>query len=261
MRPLTATELLDAWERGRNASPLHRALLLLALAHPEWSQEQLAQLSLGQRNALLLRLREGLFGPHLVSLVECPACGEGLEFTLDSRQLAPAAALPPLPEPEPRPVTLEARLDDRPLRLTLRPPTSQDLALVLQAVDPETEPAAAQDALLRRCLLAVQTLDETDASAELPQPLPESLVAALTQALEAADPLADLRLDLTCPACEHAWQAPLDILGFLWQEIDDWAWRMLREVHLLARSYGWSQEAILAMSAWRRRIYLEMVQA
>ncbi len=261
MRPLTATALLDAWERGRTASPLHRALLLLALAWPEWSQEQLAQLPLGRRDALLLQLREGIFGPRLASVVDCPACGERLEFVLDSSQLAPDAGLPQLPDAPPEPITVEARLDDQALAITLRPPTSADLAGVLQEMGPEADPGLARDALLRRCLLDVQPLDETEAPAQLPQPLPEPLVAALSQALEAADPLADLRLDLTCPACEHAWQAPFDILGFLWQEIDDWAWRTLREVHLLARSYGWSEQAILAMSAWRRRIYLEMVQA
>ena len=264
MRPLTATELLDAWERGRTASPLHRALLLLALACPEWSPEQLAQLPLGRRDALLLRLRAWTFGPHLDSVVDCPACGERLEFTLDSRQLAPDAHPPQLPDPEPQPVTLEVRLEGQPLAITLRLPTSQDLAAALQEADPETDPQAARDALLRRCLLDVQPREEGQeqtGSLALPHPLPKSLAIALAQALEAEDPLADLRLELTCPACEHAWQAPFDILGFFWQEIDDWAWRMLREVHLLARSYGWSQEAILSMSAWRRRIYLEMVQA
>ena len=271
MRPLTATALLEAWERGRTVSPLHRALLLLALAWPEWSQEQLAQLPLGRRDALLFRLREGIFGPHLASVVDCPACGERLEFVLDSAQLAPDAGLPQLSDAPPQPITpqsitVETRLDDRALAITLRPPTSADLAGVLQDADPEADPQAAREALLRRCLLDVQPLDvqpldETASPVELPQPLPEPLVAALSQALEAGDPLADLRLDLTCPACEHAWQAPFDILAFFWQEIDDWAWRTLREVHLLARSYGWSEQAILSMSAWRRRIYLEMVQA
>jgi len=50
-----------------------------------------------------------------------------------------------------------------------------------------------------------------------------------------------------------------DILTYLWSEIEDWAQRLLLEVHTLALAYGWSERDILAMSPRRRRLYLEMV--
>ena len=54
---------------------------------------------------------------------------------------------------------------------------------------------------------------------------------------------------------------PTDIAGFFWAELDAWARRLLREIHTLARFYGWSEAEILALSPLRRRCYLEMVQA
>ena len=37
--------------------------------------------------------------------------------------------------------------------------------------------------------------------------------------------------------------------------------RLLMDVHLLARAYGWSEAEVLALSPARRRFYLEMVEA
>ncbi len=58
MRNLSAAELLTAWERALGQSPVQQALVLLAAAYPEHSPEQLAQFSVGQRDACLLTLRE-----------------------------------------------------------------------------------------------------------------------------------------------------------------------------------------------------------
>ena len=47
-------------------------------------------------------------------------------------------------------------------------------------------------------------------------------------------------------------------MSFLWTEIEAWAWRMLSDVHTLARAYGWGERDILALSPTRRQFYLEM---
>jgi hypothetical protein len=74
-----------------------------------------------------------------------------------------------------------------------------------------------------------------------------------------ADALGDVQLALTCPQCGHEWQAPFDIASFLWTEINAWAHRTLQDVHELARAYGWREADILALSPWRRQVYLEMI--
>ena len=49
------------------------------------------------------------------------------------------------------------------------------------------------------------------------------------------------RLAIECPACGRAADVPFAIATFLWREVDAWARRTLREVHALARAYGWSE--------------------
>ena len=57
------------------------------------------------------------------------------------------------------------------------------------------------------------------------------------------------------------WRAVFDIVTFFWSEIEAWACRILREVHILASAYGWCERDILALTSARRQFYLEMVQA
>ena len=85
------------------------------------------------------------------------------------------------------------------------------------------------------------------------------MIDTVSQRMAVADPQADVRLAMTCPACGHKWKAIFDIVSFFWSEIDSWVKRTLHEVHVLASVYGWSEAEILHMSAWRRQSYLAMV--
>jgi hypothetical protein len=76
-----------------------------------------------------------------------------------------------------------------------------------------------------------------------------------------ADSQADVRINLSCPACEHQWQAAFDVLSFFWSEITAWAHRILSDVHALAYAYGWREADILNMSPRRRRYYLTLLEA
>lgn len=91
--------------------------------------------------------------------------------------------------------------------------------------------------------------------------LAEEAQDALADAICALDPQAQIELSLRCPACAHAWLELLDIAAFLWTEVAHLARRLLADVHLLALSYGWREADILAMSALRRRHYLDLVRA
>ena len=55
------------------------------------------------------------------------------------------------------------------------------------------------------------------------------------------------------------WVVVFDIAGFLCQEIDHWAGRMLRTVSKLAAAFGWSEREILRISPLRRQLYLGML--
>jgi hypothetical protein len=224
-------DLLDAWERGAPLDPTGRAVALLA-ATASSTVEDVAALPVGVRDGLLLDLHASLFGPELAAVVGCPACGERLElaFAVDQVRAEP-----------PRPVEV---LHIEGYEVSVRPPDSRDLAAVVGL-----DPATAETVLLRRCV-----------SGDVDR-LPPSVVAAVEDAILAADPQADVRIALTCEPCGHQWHATLDIGAFVWARLEGWARRCALEVHALARAYGWREADILAMSPWRRGLYLELVSS
>jgi hypothetical protein len=243
MRPLSALELLGVWEQGLAQPPTQRALTLLAAACPEASSNALAELSVGQRDARLLTLREWTFGTNVVSLATCSSCGERLELTFDVANIQV--------EPETEPAETLSLTDDG-YEVQFRLPNSLDLA----AISEHGEDAdASRDLLLERCLVAAHQGGKPASADQLPADVVDAVVEQMAQ----ADPQADVQLKLTCPACEHQWQVTFDIVSFFWSEICAWANRVLREVHILASAYGWREGDILVMSPWRRQLYLEMV--
>ena len=227
MRALSTTELLSVWERGIGQPPVQRALTLLAAANPESSPVALANLSIGQRDARLIALRELTFGAEFTGLVNCPACDEKMELTFN------AADLRPENETE-LPGEFDLQMEGHHLRFRL--PTSADLLAVNH-----------REQLLDRCL--------SNGRAELPEPI----IAAVIETMSRADPLADIQLTLRCASCGHQWAAPFDIGAFFWTELNAIARGLLREIHALASAYGWTEAEILALSPARRRCYLEMV--
>jgi hypothetical protein len=90
--------------------------------------------------------------------------------------------------------------------------------------------------------------------------LPEDVVQKVEEQISVIDPQADMRLNFSCPECHQRWKEAFDIVSFFWAEIDAWARRILREVDILARAYGWRESDILALSPVRRQIYLAMAQ-
>lgn len=101
MRSLSPSELLSVWERGADSAPAAQAALLLAAACPKTPPEELARLSVGQRDALLLELRERLLGNRLDCRAECPACQEPLEWSGETADLLVKQAHPQRQETPP----------------------------------------------------------------------------------------------------------------------------------------------------------------
>lgn len=255
MQSLSADQIVRLWEIGQRQHPLDRALTCLLFASPGSSWATLKKLSVGQRDAALLLLRDRTFGSQLDSVAICPNCQMQLEFSLTTTNLlvseVPNVAnlsLDALVPTETFPEIYQRQIDD--LSIEFRLPDSQDLAAVAAIADP----TAARQTLLKRCLLQVQQNDQT---LEI-ETLPDQAIALVNQQLLEADPQAEILLDLACPNCEHQWQVLFDIAAFFWTELSAKAQRLLSEVHRLARFYGWREADILAMSSTRRQYYLEL---
>lgn len=246
MRALTASQLLAVWERGWTQTPIQRALTLLAAACPDTSPENLAQWSIGRRDASLLKLREWVFGSQLLCVAGCPECGERLELAFDTEGIR-AGEDPELGEVrEPLSVSLDG------YEIQFRLPCSLDLA----SLSLDDDLAKTRSQLFERCLISAQHNGKEVPARELSDEILETIA---TKMLE-ADPQGDVQLALTCPACSHRWQMTFDILSFFWNEINVWAQRVMREIHVLASSYGWREADILSLSPWRRQLYLQMAK-
>jgi hypothetical protein len=240
MSPLTSAELLDAWERALPLPATGRPLALLAAAGGGGDPAALAALPVGARDGRLLDLLEVTFGPRLQAVATCPACGEDLELACTVDQIRASAAS------RPEKITING------YELSVRPPDSRDLTAAARLGDPEL----ARLELLHRCVIVL-----SGPVGPAVDPLPEPVVAAVEDAMLAADPQAEVLVAVTCEACGQLWRATLDIAAFLWTLVDAHARRCAAEVHTLALAYGWREADILAMSPWRRGLYLQMVSS
>lgn len=253
MRNPSAAELLKVWERTLDRSSVHHALELLATAFPEYTLERLARLSIGQRDTLLLTLREYLFGTRLESLATCPQCRQQIELVFSTSDISTESTLPAIGDPTD--VTLSLTMEG--YKVDFRLPNSADLA----AMEADIAVDHVREQLLHQCIQSVTRIvknKEEEVPGDITQ-LPVSLIDAMAARMAEADPQADTQLALTCPDCGHAWSAVFDIVSYLMEEINRWARHMLREIHHLARAYGWREADILAMAPIRRRAYLELL--
>ncbi|MBZ5506428.1 MAG: phage baseplate protein [Acidobacteriia bacterium] len=238
---LNADALLAAWERGASQPPVRRPLILLSVAWPDVSAEEWAGAGIGERDERLFALREVLFGPDFETIAACPRCGERLELNFRTADICPHRSGNAVGE------TLQVQMSD--YHVEFRLPNTHDLLAV-----ENMESAVASSAVLERCISAASCGD----APLLPSELPAEVMEAVIEQMAGVDAQADLQIAISCPGCRHEWTMLFDIASYLWSEIEDWARGFLRDVHVLASLYGWTESEVLSLSAVRRQIYIDM---
>jgi hypothetical protein len=198
--------------------------------------------SVGERDRQLLRLREQLFGPKVEATTRCPKCGSELELAFTARDLE-STLIATHSEERLKVISGEYEID-------YRLPTTADLLEIAKGS------GQSLTALLDRCVVARYRDDRVQAT-ELPMAVMEKLSSSMAE----ADPYAEIQIAMDCAGCSHRWSIVFDVVSYLWGEIEDWAERLLRDVHSLASAYGWSERDIVGMSALRRRLYLDLANA
>lgn len=140
-----------------------------------------------------------------------------------------------------------ARIDG--FRIRFRLPYSLDLATCINSNSTEGSE------LLKICILSITRRNKAVAFEDLS----EAADSAIEEKIAEADPLSEIRIALDCFECGYHSTITLDILSFFWEELREQAKRLLNQVHMLARYYGWRETDILSMSSRRRQYYLEMI--
>jgi hypothetical protein len=256
LRPGPATDEVFAFDSPSHLPPAQRATALLAnwfhsgendLADPV---ELARALTAGDREALLLHLRREMLGNELDCLLRCPSagCNEPMSLVIQVTDLL----LPPYPNPQPI-YQVELAHDGVKYRVGFRVPTGADLESAATAAHNDDDSAA--ELLVRSCLHDID-----------PAPGPErldSMMSALTDVLSTAvaerDPQAELQLELSCPACGTSFSTLFDAAVYLFEELDQQADAIQREIEALAFHYHWAERDILSMSRGRRQKYLDLL--
>jgi hypothetical protein len=233
MATLSEAEVLAIWEAAADRAPLSRALVLAVAAGAD--PARVADVSIGRRDAYLVELRESCFGTVYQCAADCPGCGVELELELSPADVRAGHA-----------ADGGGACSVDGLDVAFRAVTTRDLMTVAGSADP-------------RRLLMADCVTAVSGTANDPAAWTHSMMDAISAAMATHDPLAALSIDLDCAVCGHQWAAPFDIAGYVWAELAAAAGRIMRDVHGLARAYGWSEADVLAISPARRRQYLELV--
>lgn len=233
-----AQTILDLADAAQGEAPIARALRVAAAAGADVAH--LRDAPLGRLHAATLGFHAALAGPRLEAVASCPSCASLVEFTLD------AEALQGL-DREAAAGELAMATDAGEWRVRWRAPTAGDLAEVAGRAD-------AASALLALCC------DVTGPGGEGAADAPPEVIGRVEGALADADPLAELTVGLECPECGAVFDADVDPIAFVWREVESRARRLLHEVDVLARAYGWTEAEVLALSEQRRTAYLEIVR-
>lgn len=238
LRPLSGRE--EEWlaesRNLPNAAKVTRLLnsCLVSLDDSPVTGETVRSLLVGDREYLILRLREVTLGDEVNAVLHCPACTQPMDVNFRISET-------PVDERRQTAAVYSLTLGNRGVHFKLPSGGDQEAVLALETV-------AAVNELLRRCVL-------DDGGRQLSDDEQATVIAEM----ERLAPRVELELDAVCPECGHAFVAPFDTTAFFFEEMRASRDQLLREVHAIAFYYHWSENDILSLGRSRRRMYLELL--
>jgi hypothetical protein len=206
-----------------------------------------ARLTVSDLDALVLRLRQALYGNRIVSDIICraPQCGSRIDisFAIEAYLTHHRPHKAPLrrrgwmvePHPEELGWFCLDRGDQSP-SVHFRLPTAADQISVFGRAD-------AKRALARLCIR--------------PAELPVQLRRRIETAMAAMAPKLDSDLQGICPDCGAMVTARFESRRYCLQEMRDRARFVYDDIDALAQRYHWSERAILSLPNARRTSYAE----
>jgi hypothetical protein len=215
------------------------------------TREMVRDLTVGDRDYLLLKLREVTFGAAISMVPSCPRPDCGAKMDLD-------LLVSDFPVEE-RPVGVSHRVscdEPRPVTVEFRVPTGHEHEQVAALVGLDDEQL--RDRLLASCILSIVDADGAAVGFESLAPSSKSQIA---DTIENASPRVETELELACPACAETFVLALDPASLLLEEIARHRTRFDREIHVLALHYHWSLRELLGLSRPRRQRYLRLLIA
>jgi hypothetical protein len=200
-------------------------------------REKTGGLTASDRDRLLAAVYTRTFGPRLVSSARCGQCSQMYDLSFSLDQL--------LAQQDRRVTGPGEQLSDATFRLpngcVFRLPTGSDECAVAGL-----PPDKAGTALISRCVLESGTAFD-------PEPV--------YQAWELAAPLLDLELHSVCPECSKPQNVHFDIQSYLLNALLQERDQLIRDVHRLARAYGWGLHEILGLPRSQRLAMVKLAES
>ncbi|HEV2415929.1 MAG TPA: hypothetical protein VGX27_14085 [Candidatus Dormibacteraeota bacterium] len=252
LRPINGRDEEFLFENASAVPAATRVTELLArcLSRPSDHAVELdavRRLTVGRREGLLLALRGLTLGDRISCILVCPECDRPMDADLSVSALHREAGA----EEQVYEVAIEQGGESWRARFRLPIGADQEAVADLARTDAE----AAGLTILQRCLIEVvhdgANTGKSEASPEL--------LEAVELAMEAADPQAETRLRSDCPECGAQFVSVFDAADYFIKEVAASNRDLYRDVHALALSYHWSEEAILTLSHGRRQMYLKLL--
>ncbi|WP_439579072.1 hypothetical protein [Elioraea sp.] len=246
VRPLSGADeeaLLDAIDaRLPSAAALTLLLGRCAAAEDQPLGAAADRLTIGEREALALRLRAATLPGPMVATMACTSCGAIIEMDFD-----PAAMATEVDRPVRRAVIAADGY-----RLECRPVTGEDQRC---AAFPASDDEALGRALLARCV----TVTDASGAPVTVEALPRALAERAAACVLSLDPGAETTLEAICPSCGAAVSGSLDAGGFVLAELARRASALPAQILAIARATGWDEGSILAMPPARRHRYAALL--
>lgn len=237
-QPAGADDIL-LWEAPGCDTSVALALIDRLARSADGTVSNWSKLAVTDLDALLLRVRQIVFGDLVSAQVVCSSkgCGARVEvsFGLDDYLAHHKPRAPNGLEP-----AEEAgwfRFPEEQIKFRL--PSAGDLVAAAEHQKPECE-------LIRRCIQ--------------PAKVPVRLRKRVEGAMEALAPSLSHDLQGECPECHITMGIYFDVQQYVLRELRDQAAFVYQDVHLLALHYKWSEDGILALPRNRRIHYAEMLR-
>lgn len=208
------------------------------------------QLLVGDRQFLLLRLRQATFGDLVRAELICPwdDCGERVtvEFSLADVPVNESDDKGPVYSMQLSAAATDG--DDATRHVAFRLPIGADQEQVSRWL-PVNE-AHALTALLERCV--------QDGRGRVPG-LSALARAEIEEHMRRLAPGVDQVMEAGCAECGRTFLVPFDVQRFFFGELRTDPELLYREVHYLAYHYHWSEQEIMTMPRGKRHTYLDIL--
>jgi hypothetical protein len=258
LRPVddAADESLLEQIEGMHSVERDTALLTSLVCGPEGkaaTSAQIRELSMGDRELLLLLVRRRLFGNIMQCVLKCPSCEEKLDVELRVDDLIVESHAPQQIRYE---ELIEA--EDGQFRVIFHLPTGGEVEKVLHQAPADVE--GAEKALAGGCIDSMSRVtDAPESPGGRNEECPDSVLRKIAARIEQLDPQAEIQLQSECPECGCEFKQSVDPGGYLVHELAARQRLKYQEVHQLARAYHWSESEILRMGSRKRQIYLDLL--